>query len=59
MGIVSIQVDDKKAVIVEYEDGRKVKYLYNHVLSENPDAKNPGMQMELNIKEAVASGNQN
>jgi hypothetical protein len=58
MGILAIQVNDKKSVVIEYEDGRKVKYLYNRVLSEHPGTKSPGVQMEMNFKEGTQSGNQ-
>jgi hypothetical protein len=59
MGIVSIQVCDRKFVIIEYEDGRRVKYLYNHLLSENPGSTGDGIQMELNMRELALSGSEN
>ncbi len=44
---IAIEVQDKKAVTVTYDDGRKVRYLYNHFLSENPDRLSEGYQLPL------------
>jgi predicted GNAT superfamily acetyltransferase len=51
--MIAIEVEDKKKVIITYEDGRKVKYLYSHLLSENPDKKTEGIQLNLKWKEAA------
>lgn len=57
MAILSIEVDDKKSVTITMENGRKVKYFYNRLLSEDPDVKKEGVQAELKLKEVAASGN--
>lgn len=56
MGILNIQVNDKTCVYVEYEDGRKVKYLYSALLSEHPDVKDAGQQIKLPLKEGMGNG---
>ncbi len=47
MDVVHIRLEDRKAVEITYDTGRKVRYVYNHLISENPDLRPQGWQLRL------------